>query len=36
MYTYAALATVLLALTAIVKVARTKVHGIPHSTGARS
>jgi hypothetical protein len=36
MYTYAALATALLALTAIVKVASTKVHHMPHSTGARS
>ena len=36
MYTYAALATILLALTAIVKIAYTKVHGVPHRTGARS
>lgn len=36
MYIYAALATILLALTAIVKIAYTKVHGMAHRTGARS
>ena len=33
---YAALATLLLALTAIVKVAFTKVDGMLHRTGGRS
>ena len=36
MYIYATLATILLALTAIVKIASTKFHGMPHRTGARS